>query len=59
MTNIFAKLSPFDEETKQLNVVIETPKGSRNKYGFDEKLNLFALMKVSCPPDIRSRMISV
>jgi len=27
-------------------VVIETPKGSRNKYAFDEKQNIFALKKV-------------
>lgn len=39
----FTKLSPFDAETGNLNVVVETPKGSRNKYGFDEKLKLFKL----------------
>src|SRR6186997_2418345 len=35
-------LGAFDENG-ELNVVIETPKGSRNKYTFDEKLNLFKL----------------
>ena len=36
-------LDAFDEESGDLNAVIETPKGSRNKYTFDEKLNLFKL----------------
>lgn len=35
-------LQAFDENG-ELNVIIETPKGSRNKYAFDEKLNLFKL----------------
>ena len=34
-------LNVFEGET--LNVIIETPKGSRNKYTFDEKLGLFKL----------------
>jgi len=29
------KLKPFDEKTGNLNLVIDTPKGSRNKYAFD------------------------
>ena len=39
----FDKLPSFDAESGELNVVIETPKGSRNKYAFDEKLGLFVL----------------
>ncbi len=39
-------LSPFDEKTNDLNVIIDTPKGSRNKYSFDEELNLFKLSGV-------------
>ena len=39
----YEKLKPFDEESGDLNVVIETPKGSRNKYAYDEKLGLFVL----------------
>ena len=39
----FEKLKPFDEESGDLNVVIETPKGSRNKYAYNEKLGLFVL----------------
>src|SRR4051812_13864730 len=37
----FAKLPAFDPETGTLNAVIDTPKGSRNKYKLDEKLGLF------------------
>ena len=36
-------LGAFDKETKDLNVIIETPKGSRNKYTFDEERALFKL----------------
>jgi inorganic pyrophosphatase len=41
VTNLF-KLESFHDE-EELNVVIETPKGSRNKYDYDEKLGLFKL----------------
>ena len=46
MTSALEKLAPFDEESGDLNVIIETPKGSRNKYAFDEKLGLFVLKGV-------------
>jgi inorganic pyrophosphatase len=36
-------LPPFDEKTNELNVIIETPKGSRNKFNFDEDKKLFKL----------------
>ena len=39
-------LPPFDPKKGSLQVVIETPKGSRNKYAFDEKQKIFALKKV-------------
>ncbi len=38
-------LSPTDESGK-IQVIIETPKGSRNKYAFDEEQRVFALTKV-------------
>jgi inorganic pyrophosphatase len=38
-------LSPKDENDK-IQVIIETPKGSRNKYAFDEDQRVFALTKV-------------
>lgn len=46
MAGNFDKLNPFDKKTKQLNVVIETPKGSRNKYAFDEASGLFKMKGV-------------
>jgi inorganic pyrophosphatase len=46
MKEAFDKLSPFDEETGDLNVVIETPKNSRNKYAYDEELGLFVMKGV-------------
>lgn len=36
-------LGPFDKETGYVNAIIETPKGSRNKFKFDERLGLFRL----------------
>jgi inorganic pyrophosphatase len=36
-------LEPFDAKTKHLNVIIESPKGCRNKYTFDEHKDLFVL----------------
>ncbi len=44
--NSIDTLTPFDKETGDLNVIIDTPKGSRNKYEFDEKLGLFKLSGV-------------
>jgi inorganic pyrophosphatase len=40
--NNLINLDAFHDED-ELNVVIETPKGSRNKYNYDEKLGLFKL----------------
>jgi len=41
------RLKPFDAEDKQmLRVVIETPKGSRNKFAFDPDEHIFELKKV-------------
>lgn len=42
----FARLSPFDEESGELNVIIDTPKGSRNKFSWDEEQQLFRLAGV-------------
>ena len=39
-------LAPFDNASGDLNVIIETPKGSRNKYTWQEKLGLFELTGV-------------
>ena len=40
-----ARLKPMDRDG-QIQVVIETPKGSRNKYAFDEEQRSFKLKKV-------------
>src|SRR3954463_445459 len=41
------RLKPFDSGDEQLlRVVIETPKGSRNKFAFDPKEHIFELKKV-------------
>ncbi|HLM03417.1 MAG TPA: inorganic diphosphatase [Pyrinomonadaceae bacterium] len=42
----FDKIPPFDAESGDLNVIVDTPKKSRNKYAFDEKLGLFVLKGV-------------
>jgi inorganic pyrophosphatase len=43
MTDQHFHLTPFDEGSGALNVIIETPKGSRNKFNFDAKRGLFKL----------------
>jgi inorganic pyrophosphatase len=41
------RLKPLDPDDKQvLQVVIETPKGSRNKYAFDPEQKIFEPKKV-------------
>lgn len=42
----FPRLTAFDTENGDLNVVIDTPKGSRNKFKYDEALGLFRLSGV-------------
>lgn len=42
----FARLSPFAAENDELNVIIDTPKGSRNKFSWNEELELFQLAGV-------------
>lgn len=36
---------PFVEGTDNINAIVETPKGSRNKYAYDEKTDLIKLKK--------------
>jgi len=38
-------LPAFDAKIGGFNVIIETPKGSRNKFAYDEKSGLFSLSK--------------
>jgi inorganic pyrophosphatase len=42
----FDELPARDPETELLNVVVDTPKGSRNKYKWDERCRLWRLRKV-------------
>lgn len=39
----FNALSTYDDKSGDLNAIIETPKGFRNKYSYDEELRLFKL----------------
>ncbi len=43
---MISKLDAFDKETGSLNAVVETPQGSRCKYKFDPKNELFKLDKI-------------
>lgn len=45
-------LPTMDEQTGLLNVIIETPKGTRNKFGFDERFGLLRLKKVLPPSTV-------
>ncbi|HEX8550542.1 MAG TPA: inorganic diphosphatase [Abditibacteriaceae bacterium] len=42
----FDKLASYDPETGDINAVIETPKGSHNKYDYDAKQGFFKLSGV-------------
>lgn len=41
-----SKLPAIDRESGDLNLIIDTPKGSRNKFAWDEKRELFELTGV-------------
>lgn len=41
-----SKLSTYDPESGNLNVIVETPQGSRNKYDYDDGTRLFLLHHV-------------
>ncbi len=43
---LLSELETFDAETGDINVIIETPRGSRNKFKYDAKRDLFSLHKV-------------
>lgn len=44
MSNIsYDNFGAFDDETGHLNVIIETPKGNRNKFNFEPKRGVFKL----------------
>lgn len=41
-----SQLPSFDPQSGELNVIIETVQGSRNKYEYDFKLNCFKLSSI-------------
>jgi inorganic pyrophosphatase len=43
---LLRKLKPFDRKSGNLNVVIDTPKGCRNKYAFDFDIKAYKLKTV-------------
>jgi inorganic pyrophosphatase len=43
---ILSAIDPHDEETGDLRIVVETPKGSRNKYDYDPDCDCLQLAKV-------------
>jgi len=44
--NLFKDISAGDDIPKEINVIVEIPKGSKNKYEFDEKTGLIILDRV-------------
>ena len=44
--NPFSKVLPFDDETGNLLVIVDTPKGSRNKFAWNEEREVFELSGV-------------
>lgn len=40
------RLKPFDKKTDLLQVIVETPSGSRNKFAYDPDQGIFTLRKV-------------
>ena len=43
---ILSEIATFDVESKDLRIVIETPKGSRNKYSYDPECDCLQLSTV-------------
>jgi inorganic pyrophosphatase len=46
MTTLFDTVPPRDPKTGLVNVIVDTPSGSPNKYKFDEALGCFKLSRV-------------
>jgi inorganic pyrophosphatase len=39
----FSNIPAFNDDSDEVNVIVDTPKGSRNKYSYDEELDVFEL----------------
>ena len=46
MSMLFENIPPREHRTRLVNVIIDTPRGSRNKFKFDEKLGCFKLSRI-------------
>lgn len=46
MTSLFVNIPPREPKTRLVNVIIDTPRGSRNKFKFDEQLGCFRLSRI-------------
>jgi inorganic pyrophosphatase len=46
MQNLLSSLEPREAETGLVHVVIDTPRGSRNKLKYDEELGCFTLSRI-------------
>jgi len=42
----FHKIPPWEPKTRLVNVIVDTPRGSRNKFKFDEKSGCFKLSRI-------------
>jgi inorganic pyrophosphatase len=49
-TNLWHNVSAGDNPPDEINVIVEIPKGSQNKYEYDKKSGLFALDRVLFSP---------
>ena len=52
MASLFETIPPRGPKTRLVNVIIDTPRGSRNKFKFDEDLGCFKLSRM-LPADLR------
>lgn len=46
MPTPFEKIPPWDSKTRLVHVIIDTPRGSRNKFKFDERRGCFTLSRI-------------
>lgn len=46
MPLLFCTIPPRDPTTQLVNVILDTPRGSRNKFKFDEQLGCFKLSRI-------------
>jgi len=50
MINLYKDIAPGDNPPEEINVVVDIPKGSSNKYEYDEEEGFFALDRVIYSP---------